>query len=102
MPTGNPGKCPENTIGGFWYRHSQVRILAPQPTWIAGKESWDAADLSTQASGCRLAPECREYRVRFVIVRKANNTNDLVAERGGFEPPIRLPVCRISSAVLST
>jgi hypothetical protein len=25
-----------------------------------------------------------------------------VAERGGFEPPIRLPVCRISSAVLST
>src|SRR5438552_14603382 len=29
--------------------------------------------------------------------------NDLyVAEREGFEPPIRLPVCRISSAVLST
>ena len=25
-----------------------------------------------------------------------------VAEREGFEPPIRLPVCRISSAVLST
>ena len=25
-----------------------------------------------------------------------------LAERGGFEPPIRLPVCRISSAVLST
>ncbi len=25
-----------------------------------------------------------------------------MAERGGFEPPIRLPVCRISSAVLST
>jgi hypothetical protein len=27
---------------------------------------------------------------------------NLVAEREGFEPPIRLPVCRISSAVLST
>jgi hypothetical protein len=26
----------------------------------------------------------------------------VLAERGGFEPPIRLPVCRISSAVLST
>ena len=25
-----------------------------------------------------------------------------VAEREGFEPPIQLPVCRISSAVLST
>src|SRR3954468_18039112 len=25
-----------------------------------------------------------------------------LAERGGFEPPIRLPVCRISSAVHST
>src|SRR4029077_17313210 len=25
-----------------------------------------------------------------------------LAERGGFEPPIRLPVCRISSAVRST
>ncbi len=25
-----------------------------------------------------------------------------MAEREGFEPPIRLPVCRISSAVLST
>src|SRR6266566_7784094 len=28
--------------------------------------------------------------------------NGCVAEREGFEPPIRLPVCRISSAVLST
>src|SRR5215831_20370530 len=28
--------------------------------------------------------------------------NKVLAEREGFEPPIRLPVCRISSAVLST
>jgi hypothetical protein len=28
--------------------------------------------------------------------------NEILAEREGFEPPIRLPVCRISSAVLST
>jgi hypothetical protein len=30
------------------------------------------------------------------------NANSAVAEREGFEPPIRLPVCRISSAVRST
>ena len=33
--------------------------------------------------------------------RDASDTQ-FVAEREGFEPPIRLPVCRISSAVLST
>src|SRR3954463_16415852 len=31
MITGNSGKCPELPTGGFWSRHSQVRILAPQP-----------------------------------------------------------------------
>ena len=31
-----------------------------------------------------------------------NETKTGVAEREGFEPPIRLPVCRISSAVHST
>jgi hypothetical protein len=33
---------------------------------------------------------------------KINDSILRVAEREGFEPPIRLPVCRISSAVLST
>jgi hypothetical protein len=35
---------------------------------------------------------------------KTRDTSDtqFVAEREGFEPSIRLPVCRISSAVLST
>jgi hypothetical protein len=34
---------------------------------------------------------------------KENKEIDVeVAEREGFEPPIQLPVCRISSAVLST
>ena len=38
-------------------------------------------------------------------VKLYSNINSLqmrLAEREGFEPPIRLPVCRISSAVLST
>ena len=30
------------------------------------------------------------------------NIKDLVAEREGFEPPMELPPCRISSAVQST
>jgi hypothetical protein len=34
--------------------------------------------------------------------RPWNVAERLLAEREGFEPPIRLPVCRISSAVLST
>ena len=36
------------------------------------------------------------------IVSHNNGLHEYVAEREGFEPPIRLPVCRISSAVLST
>src|SRR5882724_4845211 len=34
--------------------------------------------------------------------RSKLNTSEVLAEREGFEPPIRLPVRRISSAVLST
>src|SRR5437762_14283717 len=33
---------------------------------------------------------------------RVNGLDSVVAEREGFEPPIRLPVCRISSAVHST
>ena len=33
---------------------------------------------------------------------KVNCIGKHLAERGGFEPPIELPLCRISSAVLST
>ena len=36
------------------------------------------------------------------IVSHTNGLHEYAAEREGFEPPIRLPVCRISSAVLST
>jgi hypothetical protein len=38
--------------------------------------------------------------IYYRCVRVGHKTN--LAEREGFEPPIRLPVCRISSAVLST
>ena len=39
---------------------------------------------------------------RQQISRKFNTLRQYLAEREGFEPPIQLPVCRISSAVLST
>src|SRR6516165_11772316 len=40
----------------------------------------------------------------FLMIGGAWRTvrNKVLAKREGFEPPIRLPVCRISSAVLST
>ena len=41
------------------------------------------------------------YFSSVVDVGEGQRTREL-AEREGFEPPIRLPVCRISSAVLST
>jgi hypothetical protein len=42
--------------------------------------------------------------IRISQRTKTNYISDtyIVAEREGFEPPIRLPVCRISSAVHST
>ena len=38
-------------------------------------------------------------RITKEVVSKKRKT---MAEREGFEPPIELPLCRISSAVLST
>jgi hypothetical protein len=40
--------------------------------------------------------------VLFEWKRAKNTQFDILAERGGFEPPIHLHVCRISSAVRST
>src|SRR5262245_45662203 len=44
----------------------------------------------------RVAPGNQYFPLTINILRR------WLAEREGFEPPIRLPVCRISSAVLST
>src|SRR5712692_5034052 len=41
-------------------------------------------------------------RHNFAVYSFSFNIKDFVAEREGFEPPIRLPVCRSSSAVRST
>src|SRR5271163_1290265 len=52
-----------------------------------------------------MCPEnkARLYRTIWMFFeRKRMMANGVLAEREGFEPPIRLPVCRISSAVLST
>jgi hypothetical protein len=43
-----------------------------------------------------------EFRAGGSLGNKSLYFRDLLAEREGFEPPIQLPVCRISSAVLST
>src|SRR6266481_6732029 len=47
---------------------------------------------------------CQAVRARSPRRRRfwKDHRNEYLAEREGFEPPIRLPVCRISSAVLST
>src|SRR6516164_5748010 len=63
----------------------------------------------TMAKGCELVQRQKyhSYRLatgifRFVAKDGEGSRIRLLAEREGFEPPIRLPVCRISSAVLST
>ena len=43
-----------------------------------------------------------DYGNRCTILKKYQINQRSVAEREGFEPSIRLPVCRISSAVHST
>src|ERR1700720_4707703 len=59
-------------------------------------------DLNRHARACRGHPrlECRFKG--SISLRTIFPKGQRVAEREGFEPPIRLPVCRISSAVHST
>jgi hypothetical protein len=52
---------------------------------------------TSRNSGLRNMPYFQKLFRRWWTVRDGN-----LAEREGFEPPIRLPVCRISSAVHST
>jgi hypothetical protein len=44
-------------------------------------------------------PKCQCYKLHKSLINKYKFS---VAEREGFEPPIELPLCRISSAVHST
>ena len=82
-----------------WTAH-QVRIGA---SGFAGHElpqrrPHDDGINRERAPGRRLGrSEARPKFVNYFIMLK-----DHMAEREGFEPPIRLPVCRISSAVHST
>src|SRR5581483_9548422 len=48
------------------------------------------------------AANLRKSRHNFAVLIFSCNINDFVAEREGFEPPIGLHLCRISSAVHST
>src|SRR3546814_6592932 len=43
-----------------------------------------------------------ELSLPFMVLGRLGNRETVMAEREGFEPSIRLPVCRISSAVHST
>ena len=60
---------------------------------------------STYSLGsCRSTTELRPRWITLALPGKGFNDlkNQVMAERGRFELPIQLPVCRISSAVLST
>ena len=48
----------------------------------------------TRNGRSRFRPEVHKFNILFSLIK--------MAERGRFELPIRLPVCRISSAVHST
>ena len=50
----------------------------------------------------RLGRAGLNYGLAHDGIKKFSKNNTLLAERGGFEPPIPLRVCRISSAVQST
>src|SRR3546814_8109627 len=43
-----------------------------------------------------------ELSLPFMVLGRLGNRETVMTEREGFEPSIRLPVCRISSAVHST
>jgi hypothetical protein len=81
-------------IDGGGYRRDHLRALA-QRVEVADREVRIIGSKSnllqtlTAAAGIKLATPGVRSSVE-------------VAEREGFEPPIRLPVCRISSAVHST
>ena len=69
-------------------------------TTISGTSTWSRRlcnpSTTRSARGCHL---CLRYDLSPMC---PGWTNNVLAERVGFEPTIRLPVCRISSAVLST
>ncbi len=62
----------------------------------------DAADATAVHRQHRPAPIKGFWGIQRPMAMVANTGRGGVAERGGFEPPIPLRVCRISSAVQST
>jgi hypothetical protein len=69
-------------------------------TTISATSSWSRRPCSPSTT--RSARGCHPC-LRYVLLPiSLGRTHSVLAEREGFEPPIRLPVCRISSAVHST
>src|SRR6266568_2016382 len=65
----------------------------------------DQSDQLALATGRNSDGECNQLQIgspSTLMARAETSWNGYLAEREGFEPPIRLPVCRISSAVHST
>src|SRR5262245_57590735 len=59
--------------------------------------------LPGRSPGCTVVQRICRWEVKaYCGGRRCAAVTRVLAEREGFEPPIRLPVCRISSAVLST
>jgi hypothetical protein len=72
----------------------------------SGEAGGRRSDEAEKARCARLSASVRGIVGTFVgreeNLQKMAEKSLVLAEREGFEPPIRLPVCRISSAVLST
>jgi hypothetical protein len=71
------------------------RLPPLQPPWV-----WDTSEDRRGQAGTTELRVMPDFLELFGHWRTAGNRS--LAEREGFEPPIRLPVCRISSAVHST
>jgi hypothetical protein len=86
----DPARAPDATIGVIALDIAHcARIRARRCTRMRRRGARAEPDTGSDQQG-RQRCLSHDYRPAFL------------AEREGFEPPIRLPVCRISSAVLST
>ena len=75
-------------------------LAAALPPWDSALHPAARKLAFAEAAGSRgIAVARRKMAAR---ARQRPKIREKLAEREGFEPPIRLPVCRISSAVLST
>ena len=105
---------PKSSFRTVWSPVSDEMIekqrLRKLRTKMRSPEVWREMAREREFQAARGSPQCggslANVRKHWGFQRGRNKRESFVknrlAEREGFEPPIRLPVCRISSAVLST